>query len=145
MNHARYMTWYLRNVENFPTAAKNGLMKGNMYVVTQTAGRQCQPTNSENKHTSGEGRVQAGCEASPQMLIKSQYGSAALASVPTLTWPLKGCIATTMRGRSHLVELTENARQGASTKRKLKNDGRWTRQTAIRLQSSCRRTCTLTM
>ena len=28
MNHARYMTWYLRNVENFPTAAKNGLMKG---------------------------------------------------------------------------------------------------------------------
>ena len=42
--------------------------------------------------------MQAGCEASPQMLIKSQYGSAALASVPTLTWPLKGCIATTMRG-----------------------------------------------
>ncbi len=31
-----------------------------MYVVTQTVGRQCRPTNSENKHTSGEGRVGAG-------------------------------------------------------------------------------------
>ena len=108
-----------------------------MCVVTQTAGRQCQPTNSENKRTSGEGRVQAGCEAYPQMLSKSQFGSAALASVPTLTWPLKGCTATTMRGRTHLVELTENARRGASTKRKVKDDGRWTRQTAIRLQRSC--------
>ena len=28
MNHARYMTWYLRNVENIATAAKNGLLKG---------------------------------------------------------------------------------------------------------------------
>ena len=28
MNYARYMTWYLRNVENLPTAAKNDLMKG---------------------------------------------------------------------------------------------------------------------
>ena len=43
MNYTRYITWYLRNVENLPMA-----------------GRQCQPTNSENKHTSGEGRVQAG-------------------------------------------------------------------------------------
>ena len=28
MNYARYMTWYLRNVENLPTAAKIDLMKG---------------------------------------------------------------------------------------------------------------------
>ena len=60
MNYARYMTWYLRNIDNLPTAAKNDLVKGaHIYVDTQTAGRQCQPTNSANKHTSGEGRVQA--------------------------------------------------------------------------------------
>ena len=28
MNYACYMTWYLRNVENLPTAAKNDLTKG---------------------------------------------------------------------------------------------------------------------
>ena len=28
MNYARYMTWYLRNVDNLPTAAMNELMKG---------------------------------------------------------------------------------------------------------------------
>ena len=27
VNYARYMTWYLRNVENLPTAANNDLMK----------------------------------------------------------------------------------------------------------------------
>ena len=95
MNHARYMTRCLRNVENIPTAAKKGLMKGAHVCRHSDAGRQCQPTNSENKHTSDEGRVQAGCEASPQMLSKSQFGSAALAYVPTLTWPLKARTATT--------------------------------------------------
>ena len=90
MNYARYMTWYLRNVENLPTAAKNDLMKGAqiyIYIVTQTAGRECQPTNSENKHRSGEGMVQAGWGASPQMLSKSQFGSTALAYVSTFIWP----------------------------------------------------------
>ena len=67
------------------------------------------------------------------MLSKSQFGSAALASVPTLTWPVNGCTAMTVRGRSHLVELSENARRGASTKRKVTDGGIWTRQTAIRL------------
>ena len=28
MNYARYITWYLRNVENLPTTAKNDLMEG---------------------------------------------------------------------------------------------------------------------
>ena len=28
MNYARYITWYLRNVENLPTMAKNDLMEG---------------------------------------------------------------------------------------------------------------------
>ena len=32
------------------------------------------------------------------MLSKSPFGSAALASVPILTWPKKRCTATTMRG-----------------------------------------------
>ena len=40
--------------------------------------------------------------------------------------------------RSHLVELRENASRGTSTKRKVKDGGRWTRQTAIRLQKRCR-------
>ena len=60
MNYARYITWYLRNVKNLPTTARTTQWRVHMYVVTQTVGRQGQPTNSENKHTSGEGRVQAG-------------------------------------------------------------------------------------
>ena len=28
VNYASYMTWYLRNIENLPPAAKNDLMKG---------------------------------------------------------------------------------------------------------------------
>ena len=84
-NYARYMTWHLRNVDSLPTAANNDIMKGTD-IVTQTTGRECRPTDSENKHTSGEGRVQAGCREYPRKLRKSQFGSAALASVPTLTW-----------------------------------------------------------
>ena len=58
MNYARYMTWYMRNIANLPTPANNG------------------------RHTDG-----GVLRASPQMWSKSQFGSAALASVPTLTWP----------------------------------------------------------
>ena len=47
MNYACYMTWYLRNVENLPTAAKNDLIKG---------ARVCRHSQGET----GEVRVQAG-------------------------------------------------------------------------------------
>ena len=52
MNYARYMTWCLRNIENLSTAAKNDLVKG-AHICRQTDG------GTANKHTSGEGRVQA--------------------------------------------------------------------------------------
>ena len=40
MNYARYMTWYMRNVENLPTAGNDDLLNGaHVYiVVTQTPG-----------------------------------------------------------------------------------------------------------
>ena len=48
--------------------------------------------------------------------------SAALASVPTLTWTQKHCNATKMRGRSNVLELGENARRETHTKMKVKDE-----------------------
>ena len=58
-NYARYMLWYLRNVENLPTATKNDLMKGAHVCRHSDGGTTVPASKSENKHTPGEGRVQA--------------------------------------------------------------------------------------
>ena len=57
MNHARYMIWYLRNVENIPTAAKNGLMKGE-HVCRHSDGDTAVPADQfggTNIHQAREG------------------------------------------------------------------------------------------
>ena len=50
MNHARYMTWYLRNAENIPTAAKNGLMKG-AHVCRHSEGGTAVPADQFGEQT----------------------------------------------------------------------------------------------
>ena len=44
MNYARYITWYLRNVENLPTTAKNDLMEG-AYVCRHSDGGTAVPAD----------------------------------------------------------------------------------------------------
>ena len=50
MNHARYMTWYLRNVENIPTAGNNGLMKG-AHVCRHSDGGTAVPADQFGEQT----------------------------------------------------------------------------------------------
>ena len=50
MNHAQYMTWYLRNVENLPTAAKNDLMKG-AHVCRHSDGGTAVPVDQFGEQT----------------------------------------------------------------------------------------------
>ena len=50
MNHARYMTWYLRNAENIPTAAKDGLMKG-AHVCRHSEGGTAVPADQFGEQT----------------------------------------------------------------------------------------------
>ena len=57
--YARYITWYLRNVENLPTTAKNDLMEG-AHVCLHSDGGTAVPADQFGEHTSGGGRVQAG-------------------------------------------------------------------------------------
>ena len=50
MNHAQYMTWYLRNVDNLPTAAKNDLMKG-AHVCRHSDGGTAVPADQFGEQT----------------------------------------------------------------------------------------------
>ena len=50
MNYARYMTWYLRNIENLPTAAKNDLMKS-AHVCRHTDGGTAVPADQFGEQT----------------------------------------------------------------------------------------------
>ena len=59
ITYARYITWYLRNVENLPTTAKNDLMEG-AHVCRHSDGGTAVPADQFGEHSSGEGRVQAG-------------------------------------------------------------------------------------
>ena len=86
VNYARYMTWFLKNVEILPTAAKNDLVKG-AHICRHTDGGTAVPADQFGEQRYIRRGKGAGCwGASPQMWSKSQFGSAALASVPTLTW-----------------------------------------------------------
>ena len=50
MNYARYMTWYLRNIENLPTAAKNDLVKG-AHICRHTDGGTAVPADQFGEQT----------------------------------------------------------------------------------------------
>ena len=50
MNYARYMTWYLRNIENLPTAAKNDLVKG-AHICRHTYGGTALPADQFGEQT----------------------------------------------------------------------------------------------
>ena len=50
VNYGRYMTWYLRNIESLPTAAKNDLMKG-AYVCRHTDGGTAVPADPFGEQT----------------------------------------------------------------------------------------------
>ena len=50
MIYARYMTWYLRNIENLPTAAKNDIMKG-AHVCRHTDGGTAVPADQFGEQT----------------------------------------------------------------------------------------------
>ena len=50
MNYARYMTWYLRSIENLPTAAKNDLVKG-AYICRHTDGGTAVPADQFGEQT----------------------------------------------------------------------------------------------
>ena len=78
------MTWYLRNVENLPTAAKNDPMKGAHVYRHWDGGTEVAADQFGEQTYIRRGK---GAGASPGMPSKSRFGSAALASDPTLTWP----------------------------------------------------------
>ena len=50
MNYARYITWYLRNVENLPTTAKNDLMEG-VHVCRHSDGGTAVPADQFGEQT----------------------------------------------------------------------------------------------
>ena len=50
MNYARYITWYLRNVENLPTTAKNDLMEG-AHVCRHSDGGTAVPADQFGEQT----------------------------------------------------------------------------------------------
>ena len=50
MNYARYMTWYLRNIENLPTTAKNDLVKG-AHICRHTDGGTAVPSEQFGEQT----------------------------------------------------------------------------------------------
>ena len=50
MNYARYMTWYLRNIDNMPTAAKNDLVKG-AHICRHTDGGTAVPADQFGEQT----------------------------------------------------------------------------------------------
>ena len=52
MNYARYITWYLRNVENLPTTAKNDLMEGaHVHVCRHSDGGTAVPADQFGEQT----------------------------------------------------------------------------------------------
>ena len=50
MNYARYMTWYMRNIENMPTVAKNDLVKG-AHICRHTDGGTAVPVDQFGEQT----------------------------------------------------------------------------------------------
>ena len=50
MNYARYMTWYLRNIENLPTAANNDLVKC-AHIYRHTDGGTAVPADQFGEQT----------------------------------------------------------------------------------------------
>ena len=88
MNDARYMIWYLRNVESLPTTAKNDLMKG-AHVCHHSDGGTAVPADLFGEQTyirrgKGAGGLRGISTNAEQVAV---FGSAALSSVPTLTCP----------------------------------------------------------
>ena len=120
MNYARYITWYLRNVENLPTTAKNDRHSdGGIAVPTDQFGEQ-----TYIRRGKGAGGLRGISTNAEQVAV--WVGSFSVCAHLDLAIEAMYCV----RGKSHLVELRENARWRTSTKRKVKDGGIWTRQTA---------------
>ena len=56
-NYARYLSWYVRQMEHLPQRAKEDLLAGAHVCRHSDGGPQCQQISSESRHISSEGRV----------------------------------------------------------------------------------------
>ena len=56
-NYARYLSWYVRQIEHLPHRAKEDLLAGAHVCRHAGGGPQCQQISSESRHISSEGTV----------------------------------------------------------------------------------------
>ena len=112
MNYARYITWYLRNVENLPTTAKNDLMEG-AHVCRQSDGGTAVPADQFGEQTyirrgKGAGGLRGISMNAEQVAV--WVGRFSVCAHLDMAIEAMYCHEDAGGGRSHLVELRENAR-----------------------------------